>query len=231
MRGWLDLGALFTPSEKTKLAGIESAATADQTGAEIKTAYEAEANAYTDTKNTKLTGIATGADVTGDNAPQAHGASAHTDRTRTIFLSAGDAHFSDGAPSYKGLTFDTATKEDSQFKFKLPEDFVSISDIKIIGYRSGGVTGGVVFDVSVWFGDMLSGSETYGAHSNTDLDIIIPISSANIIATDVNNSVLANVTKTDLITFKLERDVDHASDDLAVDYIVAGILITYMADM
>ena len=30
----------------------------NQTGAEIKTAYEAEANAYTDTKNTKLAGIA-----------------------------------------------------------------------------------------------------------------------------------------------------------------------------
>ena len=32
-------------------------------GAEIKTAYEAEANAYTDTKNTKLAGIATGATI------------------------------------------------------------------------------------------------------------------------------------------------------------------------
>ena len=47
------------------------------TGAEIKTAYEAESdtNAFTDTKNTKLAGIATGADVTGSNAPQTHKAS------------------------------------------------------------------------------------------------------------------------------------------------------------
>lgn len=62
----------------TKLDGIESAATADQTGAEIKTAYQAEANAYTDTKNTKLAGIDTGADVTADNPPQAHNQSAAT---------------------------------------------------------------------------------------------------------------------------------------------------------
>lgn len=46
-----------------KLAGIEDAAKADQTGAEIKTAYEAEAGAFTDAKDTKLTGIEEGADV------------------------------------------------------------------------------------------------------------------------------------------------------------------------
>ena len=48
-------------AEKTKLGGVEEGATVDQTGAEIKTAYEAEADAYTDTKNTKLTGIEEGA--------------------------------------------------------------------------------------------------------------------------------------------------------------------------
>lgn len=41
---------ILSDTERTKLAGIETAATADQTGAEIKTAYEGEANtnAYTD---------------------------------------------------------------------------------------------------------------------------------------------------------------------------------------
>jgi microcystin-dependent protein len=51
----------YDDAEQTKLAGIETSATADQTGAEIKTAYEAEANAYTDTKDTKLSGIETSA--------------------------------------------------------------------------------------------------------------------------------------------------------------------------
>jgi hypothetical protein len=46
-----------TAAEITKLGGIEALATIDQTGAEIKTAYEAEANAYTDTKNTKLDAV------------------------------------------------------------------------------------------------------------------------------------------------------------------------------
>jgi hypothetical protein len=45
----------------TKLDGIESGATADQTGAEIKAAYEAEASAFTDAQFTKLAGIEAGA--------------------------------------------------------------------------------------------------------------------------------------------------------------------------
>jgi hypothetical protein len=53
-------------TDGTKLDTIETNATADQTGAEIKTAYEAEAdtNAFTDALLTKLNGVATGADVT-----------------------------------------------------------------------------------------------------------------------------------------------------------------------
>ena len=45
----------------TKLDTIETNATADQTGAQIKTAYQAETNAFTDAQFTKLAGVATGA--------------------------------------------------------------------------------------------------------------------------------------------------------------------------
>jgi len=50
----------------TKLDGIESGATADQTAAEIKTAYEsnADTNAFTDADESKLDGIEALADVT-----------------------------------------------------------------------------------------------------------------------------------------------------------------------
>jgi len=58
----------YTGTEQSKLSGVEDSATADQTGAEIKTAYEAEANAYTDTKDSKLSSIEDNAtaDQTGD---------------------------------------------------------------------------------------------------------------------------------------------------------------------
>lgn len=55
-----------TAADVSKLAGIESNATADQTGAEIKAAYEGEANTnvFTDAEKSKLTGIEASADVT-----------------------------------------------------------------------------------------------------------------------------------------------------------------------
>ena len=57
---WID-----TNANTSKLAGIEVGATADQTGAEIKAAYEAEAdtNAYNDAAVSKLAGIEAGAQV------------------------------------------------------------------------------------------------------------------------------------------------------------------------
>ena len=52
-------------TDGTKLDGVEAGATADQTDAEIKTAYEnnANTNAFTDAEQTKLSGIETGAEV------------------------------------------------------------------------------------------------------------------------------------------------------------------------
>ena len=53
-------------ADGTKLDGIESGATADQTATQIKTAYESNSNtnAFTDADHTKLNGIETAADVT-----------------------------------------------------------------------------------------------------------------------------------------------------------------------
>ena len=55
-------------------------------GSVIKTAYEAEANAFTDTKNTKLAGIETSADVTDATNVDAAGAVMNSD-TSTISMS------------------------------------------------------------------------------------------------------------------------------------------------
>ena len=60
-----DNWGLMSDEQFDKLAAIESSATADQTGAEIKTAYEGESdtNAFTDADHTKLDGI----DVSANN--------------------------------------------------------------------------------------------------------------------------------------------------------------------
>jgi len=56
-------------TDGSKLDGIDTGAKDDQTGAEIKAAYEGEAdtNAFTDAEKTKLLGIETDADVTDEN--------------------------------------------------------------------------------------------------------------------------------------------------------------------
>jgi microcystin-dependent protein len=56
--------ASFTAAEETKLSGVEAGATADQTGGQIKAAYEAQTSAFTDAQFTKLSGIEAGANVT-----------------------------------------------------------------------------------------------------------------------------------------------------------------------
>ena len=57
---------MFTDADHTKLNNIEANATADQTNAEIKTAYEAnsDTNAFTDAEKTKLAGISAGTGAT-----------------------------------------------------------------------------------------------------------------------------------------------------------------------
>ena len=65
---WVDVGVAsenFTPADQAKLAGIEALAEVNRTPAEVKVAYEsnADTNAFTDAEETKLGGIAAGATV------------------------------------------------------------------------------------------------------------------------------------------------------------------------
>jgi len=55
----------YSTAEQTKLSGIETSATADQSNAEIKTAYEAnsDTNEFSDAEQTKLAGISAAATV------------------------------------------------------------------------------------------------------------------------------------------------------------------------
>ena len=89
----------FTTTLKTKLDGIETGATADQTGAEIKTAYELEAdtNAFTDADHSKLDGIEAGAtaDQTGAEIKTAYegelNTNAYTDAEKTKLAGIADS--------------------------------------------------------------------------------------------------------------------------------------------
>jgi hypothetical protein len=102
--------ASYTTAEETKLAGIETAATADQTAGEIKTAYEsnADTNAFTDAQVTKLSGIATSADVTGTTNVTAAGALMDSEVTNLAQVKAFDT--TDYATAAQGALAASATQ-------------------------------------------------------------------------------------------------------------------------
>ena len=90
----------MSTADKNKLDGIESGATADQTGAEIKSLYEAESNtnAFTDAEKVKLSGVAAGAEVNvGTNL-------SYTATSRLLSSSTGgDVNLPEATPSQPGL--------------------------------------------------------------------------------------------------------------------------------
>ncbi len=89
-------GLIITDAERTKLNGIQAGAQADQTGAEIKAAYEAETNAFTDAQFTKLAGIEASADVTDATNVNSAGAVMNSDLGTKGQILVGDG---DGDPA------------------------------------------------------------------------------------------------------------------------------------
>jgi hypothetical protein len=98
----------FVDGDKTKLDGIEAGATADQTAAEIKTAYEsnADTNEFSDAEQSKLAGIEAGADVTDTANVTAAGALMDSEVTNLAQVKAFDS--SDYATAAQGTKADTA---------------------------------------------------------------------------------------------------------------------------
>ena len=95
-------------ADGTKLDGIEAGATADQTAAQIKTAYEsnADTNAFTDADHTKLDSIEASADVTDATNVTAAGALMDSEVTNLAQVKAFDS--ADYATAAQGTTADAA---------------------------------------------------------------------------------------------------------------------------
>ena len=215
----------FLDGDHTKLNGIEDSATADQTGAEIKTAYQAEANAYTDTKNTKLAGIADGADVTGDNEPKVHGHSVHSNRTREIWLS-DPVHYS-GALSTYGVLLDPDVDEDIKYSFKIPVGFVSIANIYVYYKASYVVNANVVLDIFAKYRNI---GAAVGEHTDTDNGNVIAITDSNV-HRFATSGLLVSASHDDTGIIWINRDANHANDTQNGNLTIIGVSIEYIADM
>ena len=94
-------------TDGTKLDGIESGATGNQTAAEIKTAYEsnADTNAFTDADHSKLDGIEASADVTDTANVTAAGALMDSELTAIASVKAlNQGVATTDSPTFAGLT-------------------------------------------------------------------------------------------------------------------------------
>ncbi len=116
-------------TDGTKLDGIEANATADQTAAEIKTAYESnsDTNAFTDAEQTKLSGIEASADVTDTANVTAAGALMDSEVTNLAAVKAFDP--ADYATAAQGTLADSAIQ---------PNDSPTFGDVTATSFSGDG---------------------------------------------------------------------------------------------
>ncbi len=140
-------------TDGTKLDGIESGATADQTAAEIKTAYESNANtnAFTDADESKLDGIEASADVTDTTNVTAAGALMDSELTNITAV--------------KALNQGVATGDSPTFAAVNAPLTGNVTG-NLTGNVTGNVTGDLTGDVTGNVAGNLTGSVLTAAQTN-----------------------------------------------------------------
>ena len=140
-------------TDGAKLDGIESGATADQTAAEIKTAYEsnADTNAFTDADESKLDGIEASADVTDTANVTAAGALMDSELTSEA--------------SVKALNQGVATTDSPTFAGVTAPVTGNVTG-NLTGNVTGNVTGNLTGDVTGDVTGDLTGSVLTAAQTN-----------------------------------------------------------------
>jgi hypothetical protein len=140
-------------TDGAKLDGIESGATADQTAAEIKTAYEsnADTNAFTDADHSKLDGIEASADVTDTANVTAAGALMDSELTSEA--------------SVKALNQGVATTDSPTFAGVTAPVTGNVTG-NLTGNVTGNVTGNLTGDVTGDVTGDLTGSVLTAAQTN-----------------------------------------------------------------
>ncbi len=145
------------------MSGIETGATADQTGAEIKTAYEGESNtnAYTDAEKTKLAGIETGATADQTTITQ--------ELTAAVTLTAGDLCFLNGSGQMDKANSSTASSAESKGLLAISIDSPSASatgTFLMYGeYTTSGLTAGSIYYVGGTDGTITTTQPSTSGHT------------------------------------------------------------------
>ena len=163
----------FVDGDKTKLDGIETGATADQTAGEIKTAYESNANtnAYTDAEKSRLAGIEAGANVTDTANVTAAGALMDSEVTNLAQVKAFDS--ADYATAAQGSLADSAVQpnDSPSFGSVTVSGTVDGRDVASDGSKLDGIEAGATADQTA--SEILTSIKTVdGAGSGLDADLL-----------------------------------------------------------
>lgn len=165
-----------------------------------------------------------------------HGASVHDNRTRSLWLPAGNTWITIlGAPDfalrnslYGAWAFDQTSVEVVSQTIQLPYDCVSVDSVTIVWSDSAGATGNVVWRIG--FGN---GGDGY-TYALTTTDTSATAAPAAHVLKHTNltkampNSISAG-TQTALVS--VGRITTDAGDDYAADAFLVGLMINYTADM
>ncbi len=173
----------FTDAQKTKLDGIESSATADQTASEIRTLVESasDSNVFTDADHSKLNAIEASADVTDATNVNAAGAVMNSDLDGKGELLVGDGS---GDPS----TLAAGTNG-----YVLKANSSTATGLEWTAAGAGGDTNQNAFsNIAV------SGQSTVAADSTTDTFTLVAGTNVTL-TTDASNDAIT-ITSTDTNT-------------------------------
>ena len=160
-----------------------------------------------------------------------HGAAQHTNVTRELFIPCG-MQYSGGVVHIQlrtGIALDAAVDEYAFIEpFKVPDDFVSFGSLKLVWGAEAGVAG------ADWrcnpYCNYSANNESVTQHTDNPVALTIDCPTANrIYVTDVGFT-LANLAKGDYVGVYFNRDADHAEDTLAVDVVIVGLELSYVAE-
>jgi len=155
--------------------------------------------------------------------PTSHGASVHTDRTRNLYFPV--SYYSTGSQGSLGINLDKDVDEDAYYRFKLPTDYVSGTNLYV--HLDATVSGDAVVDITVYYGSIGS---AFDVSNNADVTNVITLV-ANNMYRFTTSGLLTGLTTSHTITVKVTRDADNASDTLGADLGVMMIELEYTADM
>jgi len=167
--------------------------------------------------------------LAGGGDPFIHGATEHTNVTRDKYIrisSVGGAWGSVGYFETRDLPNGADT--DTFFNFKIPSDFVSLVNLRVLCFAALGV-GDIVWDMRVSY---CAEGEAWNIHVDTDLTNVqtVPGVAQSLFSCIGDATILQNANIGDLVGLDFRRVGLNLSDTLAGNLNVAGALLTYVAE-